>query len=418
MPAKFRHTIITNRNIMKSLIFALVLMYPLYITAQSAEEIQKHAAKVETERVALWKDGRFKDAAALLKKELLYFSSLNSDTRALYNSYNYGTLYNIACAYSQADISDSAVAYLDKSVEAGFSDFTNASADPDLFNIRNDARFKKILASIREKGDYDYILKKYGAYEKSSNPAPRFTYQSPDSKGLVNLRTKYNLDSVAGNGNEISRFINLMKWVHNSVKHDGGSTNPIIKTADALIQVCKKTDRGVNCRMMATILNEVYLSMGYKSRFITCMPKGEKFDDCHVINEVYSNTLKKWLWMDPTFETVVTDGEGNLLSIRETRYRLVNNLPVKASDEINWNGAPYSGGGDKYLHSYMTKNLFRFSIPLNSCQAFENRPASERVYLDLYPVGYNPTNVQLDKITNNNYYTTDDEQFWAGPVKD
>lgn len=23
--------------------------------------------------------------------------------------------------------------------------------------------------------------------------------------------------------------------------------------------------------------------MGFKSRFITCMPKGEKFDDCHVI---------------------------------------------------------------------------------------------------------------------------------------
>lgn len=57
---------------------------------------------------------------------------------------------------------------------------------------------------------------------------------------------------------------------------------------------------------MAQMLNECYLAMGFKSRFITCMPK-VMINDCHVINAVYSNTLDKWLWMDPTFNAYVTD---------------------------------------------------------------------------------------------------------------
>lgn len=57
---------------------------------------------------------------------------------------------------------------------------------------------------------------------------------------------------------------------------------------------------------MAQMLNECYLAMGFKSRFITCMPK-VMINDCHVINAVYSNTLNKWLWMDPTFNAYVTD---------------------------------------------------------------------------------------------------------------
>lgn len=42
---------------------------------------------------------------------------------------------------------------------------------------------------------------------------PPFTYDSISHPRLVSLRTRYNLDSIAGNGNEISRILNVMHWV-------------------------------------------------------------------------------------------------------------------------------------------------------------------------------------------------------------
>lgn len=401
---------------MKKLCFFLsIFLLSVTIKAQSENEFQKFAENAEKQRSEYWKTKQFDKAANLLKEVVTLFNSQSKTIKNNYSSLYNGSLYNIACAHALNNEKDSALVYFKKAIDAGFIDYANAKVDTDLDNIRKEPGFAELLSKIREKGDYEYILKKHGEYRSLSAEVPSFTYQSKNDKVLTDLRKKYNLDEVAGNGDEISRFINLMKWVHKIVRHDGNSSNPKVKSADAIIEICKTENRGVNCRMMATILNEVYLSMGYKSRFITCMPQGEIFDDCHVINEVYSNALHKWVWMDPTFETYVTDENGMYLSIQETRYRLVNDLPVNASKEINWNGQAYGGGGEKYLHGYMAKNTYRFSIPLNSCSAYENLPMNERTYLELYPVGYNPKNVELGKVTGGSYYTTDDAKYWAAP---
>lgn len=399
----------------KLCLFLSIFLLTVTINAQSEKAFQEYSEKIEKQRSEFWKTKQFGKAADLLKESIAQFNLQNKGIQNNYSSLYNGSLYNIACAHSLNNEKDSALVYFQKAIDAGFIDYYNAKVDTDLDNIRKESKFIESLAKLREKGDYEFVLKTHREYRSLSAEIPSFTYQSKDDIVLTDLRKKYNLDSVAGNGDEISKFINLMKWVHKIVRHDGSSTNPKVKSADAIIEICEAEKRGVNCRMMATILNEVYLSMGYKSRFITCMPQGEKFDDCHVINEVYSTTLNKWLWMDPTFETYVTDDKGMYLSIQETRYRLVNDLPVNASKEINWNSQPYGGGGDKYLHGYMTKNLYRFSIPLNSCSAYENLPMKERTYLELYPVGYNPKVVELGKVTEGSYYTTDDAKYWAAP---
>ena len=54
-----------------------------------------------------------------------------------------------------------------------------------------------------------------------------------------------------------------MHWVHNAVRHDGSSRNPTSRNAIDLIEVCRKENRGINCRMMAQVLNECYLAMGF-----------------------------------------------------------------------------------------------------------------------------------------------------------
>lgn len=403
---------------MKRALFILLFCFIAISTfAQSVDQFTQYAEKTEKQRSEYWKTKEYAKAAELLKSAIELFRKQSKEIQKDYAPVYHGSLYNIACAYSLNNDKDSAVVYFKKAVDAGFIDYANAKVDTDLDNIRKEPKFAEVLLVLKGKGDYETILKQHGSYKSIDTVMPEFTYLDKNTQVLTDLRKKYNLDSVAGPGDELSRQINLMKWVHKIVRHDGNSFNPKNKTADALIEICKTEKRGINCRMMATMLNEIYLSMGYKSRFITCMPKGEKFDDCHVINEVYSTTLNKWLWMDPTFETTVTDDKGNYLSIQEARYRLVNDLPVNASKEINWNGEAYSGGGEKYLHTYMTKNLFRFSIALNSCSAFENKPKNERTYVELYPVGYNPKNVELGKITDDTFYTTDADKYWAVPYK-
>ena len=157
-------------------------------------------------------------------------------------------------------------------------------------------------------------LKKAGKYNFADNRfVPKFEYQSSDNPDLVRIRKEFKLDSVAGTGNEISKIINLMHWVHNLIKHDGNSTNPALRNAIDLIKVCQTEKRGVNCRMLSTILNECYLSLGIKSRYVTCMPKETNFDDCHVINMVYSKDLNKWIWIDPTNDAYVMNENGELL---------------------------------------------------------------------------------------------------------
>lgn len=173
------------------------------------------------------------------------------------------------------------------------------------------------------------IYKTGATYNYSdTRSVPKFTYQSMDDPNLIRIRKDLHLDSIAGSGNELSQIFNLMHWVHNLIKHDGNSNNPTLKNAIDLIKVCKAENRGVNCRMLATVLNECYLSMGIKSRYITCMPRETEFDDCHVINTVYSNDLNKWIWIDPTFEAYVMDDEGNLLGIHEVRERLIHGQPL------------------------------------------------------------------------------------------
>lgn len=131
--------------------------------------------------------------------------------------------------------------------------------------------------------------------------------------------------------------------------------------------------------------------------------------DCHVINVVYSDSLRKWVWMDPTFEAWVTDENGLLLGIAEVRERLKKDLPLILNKEANWNyKSPQTK--EKYLDAYMAKNLYYVNCYLRSeYNAETDYPGKEwSPYVTLIPQGY-----RLKKKTS--YVTCDDEWFWQLP---
>jgi hypothetical protein len=236
-------------------------------------------------------------------------------------------------------------------------------------------------------------LKKYGAYGKDSDTVaiPKFEYEKADSRNLKLVRNYFKLDSIAGKGNELSKIMNLLSWVHNNVEHNGGNYATCEFDAIDIFNYSKAENKGVNCRHLAIMLNEFYLALGIPSRYVTCMPRNVDDSDCHVINSVWVDSLQKWIWIDPTNEAYVTDENGNLLSIAEVRERLINDKPLVLNENANWNHK-IKQTKEEYLYNYMAKNLFCLEVPVKSCFNVESRyrkPASD--YVTLRPVGYDGT---------------------------
>lgn len=287
-----------------------------------------------------------------------------------------------------------------------------------LLNGKDSAR-----TQIKYKPSRLDILKGAGKYNYTDNRfIPKFEYQDKNDSNLVILRKEFKLDSIAGTGSEELKIINLLHWIHNLIPHDGNHENPTTKNAMSMIKECKKDMRGLNCRGLAIVLNECYLSLGIKSRFVTCMPKDTIFDDCHVINMVYLEGKKKWIWIDPTNNAYIMNEKGELLSIQEVRERLVLNKPLILNPDANWNNKSTATKED-YLYNYMAKNLYRFETTLISEYDIETwKNVKERIYVELLPLdGIVQTpqkNEQIDSKTGIkfiNYKTNNPNLFWTNP---
>jgi hypothetical protein len=312
---------------------------------------------------------------------------------------------------------------LKKAIDAGYNDYGHVQNDTDLENIRNEKEFAQLNKKLKSTGDYLSILKRAGKYNLSDNRLiPKFSYQASDNPNLVALRKGFNLDSIAGQGSDVLQILNLMHWIHDLIPHDGMNGNPEVKNALSMLEVCKKDKRGLNCRGLAIVLNECYLSMGIKSRIVTCYPKDSlKIDqDCHVINSVYSESLKKWLWIDPTFDAYVMNEKGELLSIEEVRERLISDKTLILNPDANWNNQS-AQKKEEYLESYMAKNLYILECPASSEYNMETSSEGKTYnYIRLLPLDYfeqEPQKVEEKGEKTNSiwihYKTNNPNLFWG-----
>ena len=359
---------------------------------------------------------------SLLNEYLEIYEKLTADDKKQYTYLLGNIYYNLTCIYSLSSDKKSALANLKKAIDAGYNDYGHVQLDTDLDNIRNEKEFLELNKKLKSTGDYLSILKRAGKYNLSDNrPLPAFSYQASDNPNLVALRKGFNLDSIAGQGSDVLQILNLMHWIHDLVPHDGMNGNPEVKNALSMLDVCKKESRGLNCRGLALVLNECYLSMGIKSRIVTCLPKDSlKIDqDCHVINSVYSESLKKWLWIDPTFDAYVMNEKGELLSIEEVRERLINEKTLILNPDANWNNQS-TQTKENYLENYMAKNLYILQCPASSEYNMETSSEGKTYnYIELLPLDYFNQEPQKeeDKREESNtlwitYKTNNPSLFW------
>lgn len=314
--------------------------------------------------------------------------------------------YSEACYQALDGHKDKALDWIEMAAETGWNGYRHMQQDSDLISLHGDPRYEAALQKVKEQGDFILILKQSAPYCTNKTEWDSFTYQPASDSNLVRVREYFNLDSIAGNGDDISRMKNIMYWLHDAIRHDGGSMWPDCPyNAISLYEVCKREGRGLNCRFLAMVLNELYLACGIPSRYLTCQSKAWQTDgDCHVINMAWSRSLNKWVWMDPSFAAFVTDENGLLLHPGEVRERLITDRPLILNEDANWNHESKQTV-EGYLKEYMAKNLYFMSARLHSTYQAEGKGGANGRMIYLAPEGFLPFNDT----------TSDYDYFWQAP---
>lgn len=411
-----------GKSILLSLVF--IAMSVLTMVAENQSEIIANAKTITEKANTLFKSGKKLEAINLLEKFLIDFEKLPTDKKQKIGYIGGWRNVYLAAYYSDLNNLEKAIYCLNRAVDYGLDE------DPNLYyslknsqafnNIRDEADFLKIYNAISLKYDYLHILKNCQSYSPN-NLEYDFSYQSPDNVDLKVVREYFNLDSVAGNSDELSKIKRLLAFVNSLIPHNGDTDfkekpSSVIEMAE----LCITKNHGASCRSLAKLLNECYLSMGINARFITCYPK-KYISDCHVINAVWSTQLRKWLWVDPTWNAMVMDENGNYLSIQEVRYRLRNDLPLKLNDDaqLNKGEKKFEADIEEYLYHYMAKNLYYISSAKDFYAGIEYKQNSSKPgYVILVPSDFDRNEDvigQGDEKKNNNIVTTDDSLFWQKP---
>lgn len=366
------------------------------------------------------REAYYKKSAVRMYKEMRPFLSYNWKQTghdgfikvaygdALNTVCNLAARFNVGGMGTSSDVKTALVA-LQEEFDRNWVSPMEVETDSNYMWLWSNSDFKQMVEKAKEAVDYLGLLRKFPAYERTGQTQPPFTYEH-DTPLLREIRDSLKLDSVAGNGDEISRIKNVMYWVHDQIHHDGSSSWPTCDfNALALYRLCQRENRPLNCRFLAMVLTDCYLALGMPARFLTCQPANSQDSDCHVITIVWSRDLGKWIWMDPSFAAYITDENGQLLHPGEVRERLVKGLPLNLNEDANWNHENKQTK-EYYLETYMAKNLFYLS-----CHN-DNRPNVEsdrktNLSVTLLPVG-------SDCYFSSATMTSDDAYFWQAPASE
>jgi len=279
------------------------------------------------------------------------------------------------------------------------------------------------VATAVQKDSINHIamLKKSAPYcHDEEQTYPAFTYQPATDAHLTELRETYHLDSVAGTGSETARAIRLLQWFHNQVPHEDVASLDIL-TASNIIETYKKRKYAQGCYPLSIGVNEVFLSMGFKSRSVICF--SNRFPVAaggHVINSVYIDSLHKWIYMDPQENAYIKDEKGNFLSIPEVRERLINGKPLVLNATANYHQVQTKK--EVYLYQFMAEHIYRMICPVNSEWNSQTRTDGKTLqYVELLPYGSQEPAIDGFETKKHKdylvitYHTNNDILFWQKP---
>ncbi len=250
-------------------------------------------------------------------------------------------------------------------------------------------------------------------------PDKQFDFFYSDTLGneyLRELRNTYNLEHlVTGEMNDLDRVRNILDWTSKQWEHNGSNT-PTKQDALTILQEAHegKQFRCVEYGIVATsALNSIGFhsrTLGLKTRDVEKVRRGAG----HVVSEVYSKELDKWVFIDPQFNIIPTLN-GNPLNGVEFQKEIFNkNANLKL---VNKQGELDAKDAENYI-KWVGKYLFYFDVlfdqkTLNSTR-FKNINGMTK--LTLVPVGYKePRIFQRHNKIDYSYYTHSLNDFYRRP---
>ncbi len=232
---------------------------------------------------------------------------------------------------------------------------------------------------------YCEILKKYEKYDTLGvDDTIKFVYKT-NSEYLNQLKLEPSFPKSLDSLSEIDKIIKLKTWLSETLNYEYGYSGKdgrtFCKPRNLIEMLSRKSDLSTVfvCRDFGIALSELYLSIGLKARYITCLSVFQNDNDVHVVTEVYWNDEQKWIMMDAAFNTYITKENGEILGLEELRNCFIS----KEKMEVNKSIRIISSSA--YL-KYMAKSSFKFMRPVRSEFDVENTNCK---HVLLLPLNYN-----------------------------
>ena len=227
----------------------------------------------------------------------------------------------------------------------------------------------------------------------------RFVYDYTDER-LQKLRDICDLDSLAGNGSDFIRMLKITCGISRTL--DLGISSNL--DSFHAIDVLNKTKQGFksNCFVAATVLTECFLSMGYVSRVVRCMPIDLRFNDCHCMTIAYVNDMNKFIAFDAAMGGCYVDSKGIPLGIADIRKNIIERKPVHIRSIFKIQ--------DTSIIAYLCKNMIRFQSHIVS--KYGNEISNTSDFINLNPITMPICNKQNDYGEYTHIYVYNDDLFW------
>lgn len=284
----------------------------------------------------------------------------------------------------------------------------------------NEELLKKETFKLNRKETYLYFLRTYNEFNTLpfDNDYINYEYQYVfKDERLEKFSRAYGIrEQVKNNHEEIETFSMMLNWVQGLCSN----VSPVLQRRFLNpFQIINYLKNGINmnCISYATLLNAAYLSCGFYSRNVWCLPLDISEIEIHVVTCVFSKKYQKWMFFDAANGIYCIDQMGVPYDLMQFRNALICGEKIRTITTSNWEKKYLNLNVERYL-IYMSKNLFRFKS--YNISDFDNEAnLNQKRIICLNPSKYFPTQGQDWIKINNKYicqtYTSDEQRFWVKP---
>ncbi len=260
-------------------------------------------------------------------------------------------------------------------------------------------------------------LKELSHSNEAPNPLYEFFYSDTlENAYLREMRKTYNLEGlVSGPMKEPDKILNILDWASKQWEHNGSNT----PTKQDALTILKEAQEGKQFRCVeygivaTSALNSIGIparTLGLKTRDVEKVMRGAG----HVVSEVYSKELGKWIFIDPQFNIMPTLNGTPLNGVEFQKAIFDKNAILRL---INKAGELSEKDSKSYI-KWIGKYLFYFDVLFDqkTLNSSKFKSINGMTKITLVPVGHKePRIFQRNSKINYSYYSNSLNDFYRKP---